>query len=87
MKQFIFHQVLLIDNKIFLDNPVGSEKVVTGIAAIYSSVLAAKVYFILHCSGSEDIAPLSSNTVAWLSSRKRRNQPQYLRSKLLFMGF
>ena len=64
MKQFIFCLILLIDNKIFLGSPFGSEKVVTGIAAIKSSVLAANVYFILHCSRSKDIALLSSNTVA-----------------------
>ena len=61
--QFIFYQILLIDNKIFLDSPFGSEKVVIGIAATESSVLAAKFCCIQHCSGSEDIAPLSSNTV------------------------
>ena len=49
---------------VFFDSPFGSEKVVTDIAAIESSVLAAKVYFILHCSGSDDIAPLSSKTAA-----------------------
>ena len=69
MKQFIFYYILLIDNKIFLDSPFGSEKVVIGAAAIESSMLAAKVYFILCCSGSEDIS-LLSNTVAQLSSRK-----------------
>ena len=41
-------------------------------AGIESSVLGAKVYFIMHCLGSEDIAPLSSNTGAWLSSRKTK---------------
>ena len=55
---------LHIDNEIFLDSPFRSEKVVTGIAAVESSVLAAKVYFTLYCSGSEYITPLSSNTVA-----------------------
>ena len=39
------------------------------------------------CLGEEDIIPLSSSTVAQLSSRKRRSQPQYLRSRLLVMGF
>ena len=34
---------LLIDNKTFLDSPFGSEKVVIGIAAIESSVLAGKL--------------------------------------------
>ena len=85
MKQFIFYQILLIDNKIFLDSLFGSEKVVIGIAAIEGSVLAANVYFIQHCSGSEDT--LSSNTVAKLSSRKCRNQSQNLRLRLLAMGF
>ena len=55
---------MLIVDKIFLNSPFGSEQVVISIAAYESSVVAAKVYFILHCSGSEDIAPLSSNTVA-----------------------
>ena len=39
MKLYIFYQILLIDNKTFLDSPFGSEKVVIGIAAIESSVL------------------------------------------------
>ena len=57
MKQFTFYQILLIDNKIFLDSSFGSDKVVIGIAAIESSVLAANVYLILNCLGSEDITP------------------------------
>ena len=48
----------------FLDSPFGSEKVVIGIEETESSVLAAKVYFILHCLGSEVIVLLPSNTVA-----------------------
>ena len=56
--------LLIIDNKTFLDSPFGSEKVEKGIAAIESLVLSAKVYFILHCSGSQDIALLSNNIVA-----------------------
>ena len=47
----------------------------------------AKVYFMPYCSGSEDITTLSSNTVAQLSNEKRRNQPQYLKSSVLVMGF
>ena len=57
VKQFILYQIL------FIDSPFGSEKVAFGISAIESSVLAAKVYFLLHCSESEDIAELFSNTV------------------------
>ena len=34
VKQFIFYEVLLIDNKIFLDSLFESEKVITGTAAI-----------------------------------------------------
>ena len=37
MKQFIFYEILLIDDKIFLDSPFGSEKVVIGLAVIESS--------------------------------------------------
>ena len=66
-----------MDDKIFLDSPFGSEKVVIGIAEIESSVLAAKVYFILHCSGSEDIALLSTTLLLSCHLEKRRNQPQY----------
>ena len=43
-----------------LDSLSGSKKVVIGIAVIEGSVLAANVYFILHCSGFEDIDPQSS---------------------------
>ena len=79
MKRFIFYTILLINNKIFSDSPFGSEKVVTGMAENEIPVLAnpmkfnrpsgpiertAKVYFMPYCSGSEDITPLSSNTVA-----------------------
>ena len=45
-----------------LDSLSGRKKVVTGIAVIEGSVLAANVYFILHCSGFEDIDPQSSGT-------------------------
>ena len=61
---------MLIDNKLFLDSPFKSEKFLIDIAAIESSVFAAKVYLILHCPGYADIAMLSSNTVAQLPSRK-----------------
>ena len=64
VKQLFFYEILLLDNKIFLDSLFGIEKVVIGIAAIESSVLAAKVYFTLHYLGSEDVARLSSNIVA-----------------------
>ena len=65
------------NNKIFSGSPLGSEKVVIG--KNESSVLAnpvkfkrpsgpiertAKANFMPYCSGSEDIAPLSSNAVA-----------------------
>ena len=37
---------------------LGSEKVVIGMAAIESSIIAAKVFFILDCLGSVDMALL-----------------------------
>ena len=46
MKQFISTKFLRIDNKVILKSPLENEKAVIGKAAIESSELAAKVYFI-----------------------------------------
>ena len=49
----------------------------------YLSMLAAKVYLILHCLGSEVIALLYIATLLFsCHPEKRRNQSQYLRSRL-----
>ena len=75
MKQFILCLILLISNKIVLDGPFESYKIKQ---QIESSVLAGnskgpqdqlnKLQKFTSCrinySGSEDITPLSSNTVA-----------------------
>ena len=47
----------------------------------------AKVYFMPYCSGSEDITPLSRTLLLGCHPEQRRNQPQYLRSRLPVMGY